>query len=242
MGHIRDQLLHHDVEHGSGGEAQQIRHGRDDQPRRQHGYKAEDRLHRAGEDAVQKGFPLACAFRVQRHGNDSAFREVLDRDTQGQGQRAPRRDLRGAGTQAGIDDAHRHALGNVVERHRQHHHGGPGQPAFRSLGLAGVPVQMRDHMVQQEQEPDAQPEADESRQKGPASHAGGLLHRRDQQTPDRGRHHDARRKAAERLLYALAEGLPHEEHAACAEGRPEEGDQQADQYRFHLRPNRPFFS
>ena len=139
-------------------------------------------------------------------------------------------------------DAHRHALGDIVERHGQHHHRRAGKPAPRALGLAGISVQMRDDMIQQEQEADPQPKSRRRRRKGPASQIRRLLHGGDQQAPDRGGHHDAGRKAAERLLHALAERLPHEEDASCAERGAEKGNQQTDPYRFHPRPNQPFFS
>ena len=79
-------------------------------------------------------------------------------------------------------------------------------------------------------------------QEGPALHMAALLHGRDQQTPDGRRHHDPCRKAGQRLLHRLAQSLAHEEHAARADRRPHEGDQQPQYRLFHLRPNQPFFS
>ena len=49
---------------------------------------AEYGLDRAGQDAQPKGLRLALSFREERHGDDRAFREVLDRDAERQSQRA----------------------------------------------------------------------------------------------------------------------------------------------------------
>ena len=132
---------------------------------------------------------------MQGHGDDGALREVLDRDAERQRQCAAGRDLCRAGSKARIDYADRHALRNIVQRHSQHHHRGAGELASGALGLAGVPVQVRDHMVQHQQERDAQPEADKRGQKRPAAEMRHLLHGRDQQAPDRRCNHNAGGKA-----------------------------------------------
>ncbi len=66
--------------------------------------------------------------------------------------------------------------------------------AFRPLGLVDAPVQMRDDVIEQQQKQDACPEAEESREKGELSHGARLFDGGDDQAPDGGRHHHARRK------------------------------------------------
>ena len=57
-----------------------------------------------------------------------------------------------------------------------------------------------------------------------------------------GRHHDPRRKASQRPLYAALQVLFEEEHAGRAQSCAQEGDQQPPEYRAHFQLNQPFFS
>lgn len=74
------------------------------------------------------------------------------------------------GCPAGVDYAYCHALRNVVQSHRQHQHGGLFQLAFRTLCLTAVHVQVRDEMVQPQQEKDTHQKAHRRRQKRQLSH------------------------------------------------------------------------
>lgn len=74
------------------------------------------------------------------------------------------------GCPAGVDYAYCHALWNVVQSHRQHQHGGFFQLAFRTLCLTAVHVQVRDEMVQPQQEKDTHQKAHRRRQKRQLSH------------------------------------------------------------------------
>jgi hypothetical protein len=63
--------------------------------------------------------------------------------------------------------------------------------------LTAVLVQVGDCPVQYQQKQDTQPEPRNCREKGPLAHILRLFHGGDQQTPDRCRHHDTRRKAGQ---------------------------------------------
>ena len=91
--HFRNQFLHDHVQHGPGCEGQKIWHCRNHQTGDQNGNSAEDRFHRTGQDTQPERHRLAFSFRKERHGNDRAFRKVLDRDSQCQSQRPSRRDI-----------------------------------------------------------------------------------------------------------------------------------------------------
>ena len=52
-------------------------------------------------------------------------------------------------------------------------------------------MQVGDDVVQKQQEKHAAPEANKSRDKGQGSHMGGIIHGRNEQTPDGGSYHDA---------------------------------------------------
>ena len=59
LGHLRDQFLHHHIEHGAGGEAKQIGQGRGHQPGGQDGQPGAQGFHRTGEHTPRKGPDLA---------------------------------------------------------------------------------------------------------------------------------------------------------------------------------------
>ena len=114
--------------------------------------------------------------------------------------------------------------------------------ALGALRLIDPPMEVGDHMIEEQQEPDAQPEAHEGGQKGPAAHGRVLIDGRDDEAPDGRRHHDPRRKAGEGPLDADLQILLQAEHASGARRRAQEGDQQPPQDRPYLHPNQPFFS
>jgi hypothetical protein len=68
-----------------------------------------------------------------------------------------------------------------------------------------MPVQTRDNVIQQKQEQDAQPEADDCGDESPVTHPAFLFHSRYQKTPDGCGHHDARRKSSQCPLHVPAE-------------------------------------
>ena len=74
-------------------------------------------------------------------------------------------DLCTAGEKARVDNTDRHTLRDIVERHCQHHHRRSLQLAFGAFRLVASGVQMRDHMVKEQQKHDAVPEPDHRREK-----------------------------------------------------------------------------
>ena len=227
LGHFRDQLFHHNVEHGSCGEAQKAGEGGDDEPGRKNGQDGADRLHDAGEDAVPERLSLTYTFRAQGHGDDGAFGEVLDGDAKGKRQRPGSGDLGAAGEKAGVYDAHGHAFGDVMKGHRQHHHGGVLELASGAFHLPAFLVQMGDHMVQDQQEEDTDPESGGCREKRPAPQIGGLFDGRNQQAPDGGRHHDAGGKAGQRPADTVDQSPFHKKDAGCSQRSAEKRNEDA---------------
>ena len=110
-----------------------------------------------------------------------------------------------------------------MQRYREHHHGGAAQLAFRTLSLVALGVQMRDYMIESQQEEDSYPEADKGGEKRRSAHLLRLFDRRYQQTPYRGGDHDPGGKSGQRALYCVAESFFHKEYARrserCAEKR-----------------------
>ena len=76
---------------------------------------------------------------------------------------------------------------------------------------------MRDDLIEQEQKQDTESEADESGQKRQSAAIGALIHRGDQQAPDRRRDHHAAGKPGQRTLDLEIQFLFHKEHARRAE-------------------------
>ena len=99
----------------------------------------------------QNARPFFIPSDPQGHGDDGTLREVLDGNAKGKCQRPGGSDLSGPGKISGIDYAYCHTLRDVVQRHRQNHHGGALELAFGPFGLQTVLVQMRDKMIQQQQ-------------------------------------------------------------------------------------------
>ena len=195
LGHFGDQLLDHDVDHGPGGKAEQVGQGRHHQPGGPDGKQCAHRLHSAGQRTRPERPAAAHALGFQRHRNDSALGEVLDGDAKGKRQCPHGRDGCTARYIARIDYTDGHALGDVVQRDGQHQHRGAGKAAVGAFGGIGTLVQMRHRHIQQQQKADTQPKADGGRDKRQPPHAFGLLHGRDEQAPDRRRHHDPGGKA-----------------------------------------------
>ena len=169
--HLRDQLLHHHIEHGARREAQKIRQRRDHQLRRKNRQHRADGFHHAGEHAAEKCPALALSLRPERHGDDRALGEILNGDAKGQDKRACRRDLCIPREESCVHHANRHSLRNIMQGHRQHHHGAAAQPAFRSLRLIASHMKVRNQMVKQKQKQHADPEADKGRKEGQLAHA-----------------------------------------------------------------------
>ena len=62
--------------------------------------------------------------------DDRTLREILNGDAKGQDKRACRSDLRVPRKEARAHHANCHSLRDVMQGHRQHHHGGAAQPFF----------------------------------------------------------------------------------------------------------------
>ena len=52
FGHLRDQFLHHHIQHGTGGKTEQVRQGRDQNGGAQNGDQGSRGFYDAGEDTV----------------------------------------------------------------------------------------------------------------------------------------------------------------------------------------------
>ena len=216
---LRDQLLHHHIQHGAGSKGQHPGHQRLDASCDEHHQNAEDQLHNAGEAAHQEGLHGGNALLPQGQGDRGPLGEVLDAHAQGQrhgsghgGAVPPMLSGHGKG------EADSHPLGDVVERHRQHHEGGPLPGAVGTLGLFFPKMQMGHHVVHQQQEYNTQNKA--SGRRDQPSTAGGLrfLDGGDQQTPDRGGGHHAGSKAEKDALSGGIDVLAKEKDQGGAEG------------------------
>ena len=222
--HLRDELLHDDVEHRARRERQQVRQHRYDDARRDDRQRPANRLHDARQRAEHERLRAPLTVGCERQRDDRALREVLDRDAERQRERRAEREVRAAREPARQHDADRHALRDVVQRHREHELEVLRERALRALGLLAVQVEVRDDVVEQQQEERARPEARDGRQRGVGAERAALFHRGDQETPDRSRDHDARRKARERLLDAVVELTAQQKDTGRAERRAEERD------------------
>ena len=77
-----------------------------------------------------------------------------------------------------------------MQRDGQHQHRCAGKATVRALGFVSALVQVRHGDIEQQQKADAQPKPDGGGEKRQPPQTFGLLHRRDQQAPDRRGHHD----------------------------------------------------
>ena len=94
---------------------------------------------------------------------------------------------------------------------------------------------MGDQLIQQQQEQETGPYTHKGGDKSQLAHVSRLVHGRDDQTPDRSRHHDTGGKAGEGAL----EPLPHlafEKKYKCrTDGRAEEGNQNGtENFKLHI--------
>ena len=130
-----------------------------------------------------------------------------------------------------------------MKRYGENHHQSPVQFHFRSfclIRLIDAPVQMRDHMIQEKQEQDPQPEPDKSRKKCPSAFLCRLIDGGDDQAPDRCCHHHACREPGQGTLCIGLKVPFQEEYAGRTGCCTDKGDQKPTDYRFHLRSNSPF--
>ena len=145
-------------------------------------------------------------------------------DAQRQGQRTGRRDLCAAGAVPGVYHATAMPSGMlcsvtastiIVVRCRR----------LFGLRLGAVRVQVRDDVIQREQKQDAEPEAQKGGEERELPHTCRLLDRRDQQAPDRSRHHHTGGETGQRALHGVTERFLHKEHARRAQRGAEKRDQ-----------------
>ena len=135
--HFRDELFDDDVEHGAGGEAQQIRKSRngDDVLGRQDGQEGADGLDDTGEDVPPRKARRLCscprpAEAWDRMAPSGKFWMAMPRESAS----APAAVVwAGAGQVAGVDDADGHAFRDVVECDGQEQHGGALQAGVSGL-------------------------------------------------------------------------------------------------------------
>jgi len=90
-----------------------------------------------------------------------------------------------------------------VEGDGEDHHRRLGQMALEPFRLVFIEVQMGNQLVEEQHEGGAAPKSADGRQKGQPAEMGALLHRRDQEAPDRCCDHDAGGKAGQRALQPL---------------------------------------
>ena len=126
-----------------------------------------------------------------------------------------------------------HSLRNVMQGHRQHHHGGAPELAFRTLGLFTSHMKMGNQTVKQEQKQHAAPKADKGGEKGQLPHILRLLNGGDQQAPDGRCHHHAGGKARKGALHQITKGSFHKKHAGRAQRCTQERDHDSKKS-FHL--------
>lgn len=104
---------------------------------------------------------------------------------------------------------------------------------FRSLCLIAFCMEMGDQVIQPQQGQNADPESGKGREERQLSHPRSLFHRRNQQTPHRGRHHHTGGKTGQNALYGITKLLAHKEYTGRAQRCAEEGNQEAVNGLFH---------
>ena len=80
--HFGDEFFDDDVEHGTGGEGEEIGEHGHDEARGDDGQSAANRLDDARERAEDEGFMASFAARGKRQRDDGAFGEILDGDAE----------------------------------------------------------------------------------------------------------------------------------------------------------------
>ena len=148
------EVLDDDVDHGAGGEAQEVRQDGRGLGREEDGQDAGEGLDRAGQRAVEEGLALGTAGRAKGHRDDGTFGEVLDGDTDGQCQSCTQGDAHVAAGPAGEDDTDGHTFGEVMERDGEDQHDGlreaaPFDAVLHVLWVREVRVQVRDDFIEQ---------------------------------------------------------------------------------------------
>ena len=116
----------------------------------------------------------------------------------------------------------------------KHHHGRALEPAFGALGLPALDMQMRDHMIQRQQEQNANPESQEGGKEGEFSHCRGLCNGGDQQAPHGSCHHYPGGKSGQRPLNRVPEGIFHKEHTGSSKRGAQKRNQNSPKS-FHIR-------
>ena len=105
-----------------------------------------------------------------------------------------------AGQPTGGHHTHSHTLGQIVQRHGQHHHGAFAQRAGRTLRLVAAHMEVGNDAVEQQQKAKAQPNAHKGGQEGKLAHMLRLLHGGNDEAPHRGGNHHTGGKAGEDAL------------------------------------------
>ena len=226
LGHFRDQLLHDDIHHGAGGEAQQIGEHAGDQGGGGDGQKGGCRLHDAGEHSAQKGAGLAHAFRPQGHGDNGPLREVLNRDAEGEGECAGGCETAVAAQPSRVDDADRHPLGDVVKRHGQDELGRPADAGPRPL-LRAVQMHVGRDKIQNQEKEHPDQKTGGSGDEGQPAHMFRQFKRWVQKAPEGSGHHDACGKTSQDLADTGTHFSPQEKDTGRAQCCPGKGDQDA---------------
>lgn len=217
-----NELLHHHIEHSSGGKGEQPGHQWLDGPRGQDGEQGGNGLYDAGGGAHQKGPGAAHAGLPQGEGDGGALGKVLDPDAQGQGHRGREQGDVRLGSQ-GEGDAHGHPLRDVVHGDGQHQQGVP------VAALPGPAVQkLRREVGEQNVHPGQKGDAQDGapRRGDPAGAACGLrlFDGGDQERPHTGGDHHAGGEAQHDSVQSGA-GRPAEEKDG---GRPQGGHQKGE--------------
>nr|UVY12921.1 MAG: hypothetical protein [Bacteriophage sp.] len=88
-----------------------------------------------------------------------------------------------------------------MERYCQQQHSCPAKSTFYTFRLVSITMQVWDEPIQNQQEQDAKPETVCGRNHRTFTHIRRLFHSWNQQTPDRGRHHNPGGKAGQCPLY-----------------------------------------
>lgn len=110
-----------------------------------------------------------------------------------------------------------------MQRHGEDEHRALAQAAAAALRAVGAQVQVRDEVVEQQQEAHAGEEAQRGRQPGRRPLALGHLYGRDDERPDRGGYHDAGGEAEQQLLHPGPHLAPEEKHKTGPQRGAEEG-------------------
>ena len=148
-------------------------------------------------------------------------------------------DVGAARQRAGECHAHRHAFGDIVERDRQHHHGGlPGTAVDRTdrvgaiVGQRGKTVEQT---VEQQQPRNARQKSQRRRQPRDTPLLPGQLNGGQQQRPHRRGCHDARRQSQQKRLRSLLQTVAQKKHGQRPESGSGKGNHQSQTKRYTVR-------